>query len=632
MAYYLKYFEEHSDYESFMAEDESLTANVCYCEDEDNVHYNYKAKYFTTEAIESGKIGFVISAGMNRDMIESISYSVDNGQTWTKVSNQDNKSENLAIIVQVNAGDKILWKGNAVTLSDSDVDYISGFISNINVNISGNIMSLLYDDTFRYMNEFPNSTSSFDYLFGYEYKYSDGILPNGCNVVDASNLILPATTLANYCYLNMFYQCSSLVNAPKLPATTLANYCYANMFDGCTSLIKAPKLPATTLADGCYYDMFSGCTSLVNAPKLPATILTGSCYQEMFYGCSSLTIAPKLPATTLANYCYQYMFNGCTSMTSAPELPATTLANNCYENMFSGCTSLTTAPELPATTLANNCYSSMFDSCTSLVNAPELPATTLANYCYQYMFNGCTSLTSAPELPATTLANSCYYRMFRGCTSLVNAPELPATILVNNCYGYMFYGCSKLNYIKAMFTTTPSTTYTNNWVGGVAATGTFFKNTNAAWNVTGVHGVPSNWTVTSGIAIYIDDFPEKIIDPDENDEFNNDMYEFKQYYVDNYDSSNTNKYIWYGETVEYNGQTLYLFEATDPDEIMNDYSVKYLLTTTADYNTLYNESLDSDLDNEFTSLVGRFNEDLEIYDDGHGGPGNQQYLVMVEEL
>jgi hypothetical protein len=85
--------------------------------------------------------------------------------------------------------------------------------------------------------------------------------------------------------------------------------------------------------------------------------------------------------------------------------------------------------------------------------------------------------------------------MFNGCTSLTTAPELPATALTNYCYNYMFYGCSKLNYIKALFTTTPSTSYTNNWVSGVASSGTFVKNKNATWNVTGTSGIPSGWTV-----------------------------------------------------------------------------------------------------------------------------------------
>ena len=201
------------------------------------------------------------------------------------------------------------------------------------------------------------------------------------------------------------------------------------------------------------------------------TITSTSAFTGLFQSCTGLTDASKLllPATTLATYCYQSMFQRCTSLTTAPELPATTLASNCYSAMFQGCTSLTTAPALPATTLASDCYSSMF--------------------------NGCTSLTTAPELPATTLATWCYSGMFSGCTSLTTAPELPATTLVSSCYKEMFYGCSKLNYIKAMFTTTPGTDYTKSWVLGVAASGTFVKNSAATWNVTGFNGAPTGWAV-----------------------------------------------------------------------------------------------------------------------------------------
>ena len=113
------------------------------------------------------------------------------------------------------------------------------------------------------------------------------------------------------------------------------------------------------------------------------------------------------------------------------------------------------------------------------------------------MFQGCTSLTTAPELPATTLANGCYSYMFRQCTSLTTAPELPATTLVPNCYNYMFQGCTNINYIKAMFTSVPSNSYTSNWVSGVSSTGTFVKNSAATWTTTGDNGVPNGWTVVN---------------------------------------------------------------------------------------------------------------------------------------
>ena len=243
----------------------------------------------------------------------------------------------------------------------------------------------------------------------------------------------------------------------------------------------------------------------VNSLTGNSTSVGQFCFYRLFFGCGShlYTYAEKkiiLPATTLASNCYSYMFEGCTSLTTVPELPARTLAASCYSGMFKGCTSLTTAPELPVTTLTGYCYSSMFEGCTSLTIAPELPAMTLAYNCYSGMFNGCTSLTTAPELPATTMASMCYQSMFYGCTSLTTAPELPATTLAEYCYSSMFYGCTSLNYIKALFTTTPSASYTKNWVSGVAATGTFVKNVNATWDVSGSNGVPTGWTVKTEAA------------------------------------------------------------------------------------------------------------------------------------
>ena len=167
-----------------------------------------------------------------------------------------------------------------------------------------------------------------------------------------------------------------------------------------------------------------------------------------------------------------------------------------FDHLFEG-TSVVDASKLvlPATILSEWCYGRMLYNCTSLTTAPVLPATVLASNCYNSMFYGCTSLIAAPELPATTLAGSCYSNMFSGCTSLIAAPELPATTLADGCYGSMFFGCSNLNYIKAMFATTPSTSYTRDWVSDVSSTGTFVKNADATWDVRGSEGIPTGWTV-----------------------------------------------------------------------------------------------------------------------------------------
>ena len=111
------------------------------------------------------------------------------------------------------------------------------------------------------------------------------------------------------------------------------------------------------------------------------------------------------------------------------------------------------------------------------------------------LFYNNSGIVSCPELPATKLANYCYCYMFYGCTSLTTVPDLPATTLTTSCYAHMFQGCRNLNYIKAMFTTTPSDSYTQSWVSGVASSGTFVKNSSATWDVTGDSGIPSGWTV-----------------------------------------------------------------------------------------------------------------------------------------
>ena len=442
---YVKLFETHEEYEDY-AESGMILPNVSHCVQEDDIHYNpwtWADEYLTFVARENGTFTFTPYS------TNAISYSTDNGKTWT----QENS-------VNVNNGDRILWKGTMTPSSNG----IGEFGATGNFDVQGNIMSLLYGDNYKGQTDLTGKNNTFKELFSLNKK-----------VINAENLSLPATTLASDCYRNMFGGCTNLTTVPKLPATTLKSGCYQNMFSSCTNITSAPALPATTLTSQCYAYMFFGCTSLVTAPELPATTLAKSCYVQMFKGCTSLTTTPTLPATTLATYCYDYMFEECTNLTTAPILPATTLVGYCYRGMFKGCTSLTTAP--------------------------ELPATTLATYCYSAMFNGCTSLTTTPSvLPATTLATYCYSTMFFRCTSLTTAPILPATTLVSNCYNYIFQGCTSLNYIKAMFTTTPSNSYTGQWVQNVASSGIFVKNSAAQWDVSGVNGIPTGWTVQTASA------------------------------------------------------------------------------------------------------------------------------------
>ena len=427
-------------------------------------------------------------------------FSITSNGTTSVSINKSGTPDDIVLEYRKGAGEWASYTiGNSIDLADGEtlqyragVDGNETFSKSVSayynvsvtgsgtITVSGNIMSLLD----RNQERVSVSQNAF-----YKFFY-------GCaKLSSASELSLPATTLATSCYGSMFYNCTGLTSAPVLPATTLATSCYDSMFANCRGMTSAPALPATSLAYGCYSNMFSLCSGLTSAPALPATSLASSCYGSMFYQCTGLTSAPELPATTLATSCYARMFYNCTGLTSAPELPATSLANDCYYEMFYYCTKLTSAPELPATSLANECYAGMFNQCVKLTSAPELPATTLANSCYSNMFYGCTGLTTAPELPATTLRQSCYYRMFYGCTGLTTAPELPAETLAIQCYSGMFVNCSSLNFIKMLATNISASNCLSNWVAGVAATGTFVKNSSATWDVTGVNGVPSGWTI-----------------------------------------------------------------------------------------------------------------------------------------
>lgn len=152
-------------------------------------------------------------------------------------------------------------------------------------------------------------------------------------IVDASELILPWNTLANFCFEDMFYGCKNLTTTPELPATTLAEYCYNGMFNGCNSLTTAPVLPATTLLKCCYGSMFKNCTSLTTAPVISATTSVNDCCSNMFDNCTSLTeFEIGEWVTEILSW---FMFNGCTNLKTIIAKPSTapTIKNNTFEGI-----------------------------------------------------------------------------------------------------------------------------------------------------------------------------------------------------------------------------------------------------------------------------------------------------------
>lgn len=391
------------------------------------------------EAINSASVSIYNPKGL------TIEYKVENNE-WTT-------SNGTSINIRANTGERVWFRGRNESYRGVIFRNTSGAFY-----LYGNLMSLIYGDDYEDKKELTGEETFFKLFY-----QNSGIYNHPTKDIE-----LPATTITTSCYRSMFYKCPNLTRAPKLPAKVLTEACYASMFAYCTSIKEFPEMAATDMA-------YMSCTWMMMA--------------------SGIEDAPELPAMNLARSCYQYMFMECPNLKKAMSvLPATELASNCYTGMFQRSEKLENAPQLPATELKYSCYSHMFNECKALKNAPKLPATKLAEACYQRMF-GNTLLTEAPELPATDMEVMCYQYMFQNCTELQKAPVLPAKQLNYWCYEEMFKGCSKLNYIKALFLTKPSDSYTPNWVEGVAEKGTFVKNPEATWIVRGINGIPEGWTV-----------------------------------------------------------------------------------------------------------------------------------------
>ena len=273
---YLKKFDQHSEYEGYLESENYLKPNVSYCGEHNNIHHSEKdltKKYLTFTALEDGEFTLTINSSVTASDLSYIEYSIDDGATWVHT---DNSSSTVTITTPtVEIGGTVLWRGSGTRMTHSSYSYCSIFSSTGRCNVSGNINTLLKE-------KHPNDLMTLP-----QYAYIS-LFSGMTTLVDASELILPATKLGYYCYGYMFRGCSSLTGAPKLPAMDIASYCYSSMFSNCISLTTAPELPATKMYSDCYSYMFYGCSSLTTAPTLPAKRLVSDCYKSMFADCTSL--------------------------------------------------------------------------------------------------------------------------------------------------------------------------------------------------------------------------------------------------------------------------------------------------------------------------------------------------------
>jgi hypothetical protein len=117
------------------------------------------------------------------------------------------------------------------------------------------------------------------------------------------------------------------------------------------------------------------------------------------------------------------------------------------------------------------------------------------------MFRECPNLVTGPTINATSVGGRTtpvrsMWCMFLGDAKLeYSSPfELKIGTLVSECYSHLFYNCKKINNVKLLATDVSATNCLQNWLYGVASTGTLTAT--AGLNLpTGVSGKPINWTL-----------------------------------------------------------------------------------------------------------------------------------------
>ena len=199
--------------------------------------YNANSTPLTFQAIKAGTITFT------KAITGVVQYKVNDG-TWQDYSDA----------ISVNAGDKVCFKGDNSTYYVSTGEGTgnpSTFACSSACYIYGNVMSLISKESF-------STTTSFT---------------------------------AEKTFLRMFEDQTNLRSHPYkdlvLPATTLAEQCYQDMFSGCTGLTRSAILADATGAANAYQRMYNGCSNLSEVTCYAEYVTTNTPFANWLTGVAS---------------------------------------------------------------------------------------------------------------------------------------------------------------------------------------------------------------------------------------------------------------------------------------------------------------------------------------------------------
>ena len=174
------------------------------------------------------------------------------------------------------------------------------------------------------------------------------------------------------------------------------------------------------------YRMFWQCSSLINTPKMDTSNVTNM--NSMFSSCYNLTTVPQMNTSNVTNM--NNMFSSCSSLTMVPQMDTSNVTS--MTDMFSGCTSLTTVPQMNTSNVTNMGY--MFISCTSLITAPQMDTSNVTNM--NFMFYNCKNLTKVPQMDISNVTNT--GSMLDNCSKLeyINLLNIKANIQIGSGYSW----------------------------------------------------------------------------------------------------------------------------------------------------------------------------------------------------
>ena len=432
MSKFLKRFETHSAYNTYINGQGRILPNVSYCRDNNDVHYNPVPKItieFTLSEANEERIaikGDLTSLQGFRDDVdgfENVTAIKIDGQEVSKTNDftEKNVLNNYGIVIDgyfydftTSGTHTIEYELNSLTLPQGLLNLLGNYnyygivfsskMTQISVSLNGineietNALTINSINEVIFDKNIKNITSFSDYIFSDCTSLTSVIMPNNVTSIGA-NAFQYCTSLTNITIPNSvtsigsdaFSTCTSLttvtLNSDAIVSQTYTHYSnFINIFGSQVSTYIFGK-DVTSIGNYA----FDGCTGLTNI-NIPNSVT--SIGQSAFKSCSGITsITIPNSVTSIGSEA----FSNCTGLTNVTMSDSVTSIGNYVFNQCSNLTSITIPNSV--TTIGN--YA--FNNCSSLTSI-TIPSsvTSIGAHAFEY----CTGLTSVTMSDGVTSIGS----------------------------------------------------------------------------------------------------------------------------------------------------------------------------------------------------------------------------------